>query len=164
MTPRFAVRWTLIGLLAAFPLLALAYILSLLQSAPQPAPQSVSVNDLLSAVEMRLDANGTGTQIISETILTLRLQPYPVRSSDITTVTLVALTSNGKFWPAANPTLWVTQSSAGEPRAYPMSARPEGSYSVAGKLLPSPGQYRMRVDVYLGDDMPANLIFTLPSQ
>lgn len=164
MTPRFAVRWTLIGLLAVLPLLALAYLLSLLQPAPPSALRKVSVDDLLSAAEMPLDATGSGTQIISGTTLTLQVQPYPPPASVVSTVTLVAITSDGKLFRAANPRLWVTLSSESEPREYPMLLRDEGSYSASGMLLPTRGQYRMRVDVYLGDPVPANMIFSVQAR
>ena len=45
-----------------------------------------------------------------------------------------------------------------------MLPRKEGGFSASGVFMPSRGQYRMRMDVYLSDPVPANVIFTIQAQ
>jgi hypothetical protein len=165
MSPRFALRWSLIGLACAGVLVAAAWLLSRLQPAPATqAPQSVSVDALLAAAEMPLDANGVGTQIISGTTFTLRLAPYPARASQTATVTLVALAANGIPAVNVNPALTIAQTGRADVREFAMLALPDHSYQAAGVLFPQPGAWRVRVDVYVGDPTPANILLTVNTQ
>lgn len=164
MTSRFALRWTLIGLAAVLPLLALAYLLSILRPEPPLVQRSVSVDNLLAAVEMPLDERGGGTQIISNTTLVLLVQPYPPRASVVSTITLVAISAGGQPYTAVNPSVLISDDTHAEPREYALRANPDGSFAVSEVLMPAPGEYRVRVDAYLGDPTPANILFTLRAQ
>ena len=162
MGPRFAFRWTIIGLVSAMVLVAAAVALRLARPAPPPVPtRTVSVEDLLSGIEMRFDANGVGTQIINGTILTLKLEPYPPRSAVTNTVTLVALTSGGEPAEAVNPKLIVAPSGQTELRTFPLTYHSNGAYDAAGEFFPTAGSWHMRVDVYVGDDIPASMLTTI---
>ncbi|MCL4506404.1 MAG: hypothetical protein M1434_09095 [Chloroflexi bacterium] len=162
MGPRFALRWTLIGLVSALVLVAAAVALRLARPVPAPPPARVySVDDLLSATEMRFDVDGVGTQIISGTILTLKLAPYPPRSAVTSTVTLVALTSDGKPAETANPTLTIAPSGQAASQTFPLAHQTGGIYEATGILFPTAGSWHMRVDVYLGDDIPSSMLMTV---
>ncbi len=162
MGSRFALRWTLIALACALVLLTAAVALRLARPAPVATPTRIyNIDDLLAAGEMRFDANGAGTQIISGTILTLKLAPYPPRSAVTSTVTLVALMSDGTPAETANPTLMVAPSGQVASEEYPLKHRIGGVYDAAGVFFPTGGSWHMRVDVYVGDDIPSNMLMTV---
>ena len=159
---RFALRWTLVALACALVLLAAAIALRLARPAPFATPTRVyNIDDLLAAGEMRFDANGTATQIISGTILTLKLAPYPPRSAVSSTLTLVALRQGGRPAGDANPRLTVAPAGQADPQTYAMSPRGSGVYQAAGVFFPSPAAWRLRVNVYVGDDIPASMLATI---
>jgi hypothetical protein len=126
---------------------------------PQPR-QQVSIALLAAAAEMPLDATGSGTQIISGTTLTFKLQPYPPLSTVTSTVILLAIAPDGKPATAAAPVLNVKGSGQDGEHDFPFAPLPGGAYSATGVFFPSPGLWRLRVDVYVGDDIPAMMLVT----
>jgi hypothetical protein len=113
---------------------------------------------------MPLDERGGGTQIISNTTLALLVQPYPPRASVVSTITLVAIAAGGKPFLAVNPSVLISDDAHPEPREFALRPNTDGSFAVSEVLMPLPGEYRVRVDAYLGDPTPANILFTLRAQ
>jgi hypothetical protein len=163
ISARFALRWTVVGLLCATALVMLAALTSTLR-APAPTPRPVSFEALVAGMEMPLDASGSGTQIISNTTLSLRLQPYPARAGVISTLTLVALDQAGKPAGYVTPDLMVADVGKSDGQEFTMPRQPDGSYTATGILFPQPGSWRVRVDAYVGDDTPANIIMTIQAK
>ena len=168
ITARFALRWIAIGLLCAAVLVTVAALLALTRPpAPAPrgnAPRAVSFDELAAAMELPLDRSGAGTQIISNTMLTLKLQPYPAQAGVTSTLTLVALDPAGKPADYANPSLTVASIGRSDGREFAMPWQADGSYTATGILFPEPGAWRVRVDAYVGDDTPANMIVSVQAR
>ncbi len=163
ISARFALRWTVVGLLCMAALVMLAALASTLR-APAPTPRPVSFEALVAGMELPLDAGGSGTQIISNTTLSLRLQPYPARAGVTSTLTLVALDQAGKPAGYVNPSLRVADVGKSDGQEFTMPRQPDGSYVATGVLFPQPGSWRVRVDAYVGDDTPANIIMTVQAK
>jgi hypothetical protein len=163
MSPRFALRWTLVGLVCALVIVLLGALLFRL-SPPPPTPPQVSIDDLMAAALMPLDERGMGTQVISGTTLSFKLSPYPARATITSTVTLVAIASHGQTPALVTPTLYVAQASQPSTREFPMLLQDDGSYVAAGVLFPQPGPWRVRVDVYVGDATPANMLIAVEAR
>jgi hypothetical protein len=169
ISARFALRWTIVGLLCALLLVAAAFLLRLSWT-PSPASRPITLAELAAAAEMPLDAHGQGSQIISGTTVLLMLQPYPARVGVTSTLTLVAVpaavptSSDGRPVTNTNPTLYVASIGKSDAREYAVPVQPDQSYTVSGIFFPNPGTYRVRVDVYVGDDTPANILLTVVAQ
>ena len=163
MGPRFALRWTAIALACFLPALAIAFFLhnlAIQQPQPQQRPR-VSIDLLMTAAEMPLDAAGGGTQIISGTTVTFKLQPYPPVSFVTSTVTLMAVAPDGKPATAASPVLYVTRPGEAGERQFLLESPSGGAYFASGVFFPSSGTWRLRIDVNVGDDVPAMMLLTL---
>ena len=158
-SPRFALRWTLIGILCASLLVGLAVLVATMRP-PAPARRALSFDDLAAAAEMPLDTSGRGTQIISNTTLVLSLQPYPVSANVTSTLTLIAIEPGGQPARQANPTLYIAQVGRPAEAEYAFSPQADGSYAVDFRY-PAAGQYRVRVDVYVGDSTPASMLLSV---
>jgi hypothetical protein len=161
MSYRFALRWTAIGLVCALAILVAAFALKAMCPAPVPITQQVSFDALVAAEEMPLDANGTGTQIISGTILSLKLQPYPPRASVPVTLTLIAISPNGRNSTTVTPTLMIQSDNQPGIKEYALALQPDRTYTYHGVLFPDPGAWHLRLDVYVGDEIPANMLLTV---
>ncbi len=162
ISARFALRWTAVGLLCALLLVAAAFLLRYSQR-PAPSPHLVTVDDLAAAAEMPLNAQGQGTQIISNTTLVLTLQPYPARAGVTGTLSLVATSPDGRPATYVSPTLYIASVGRSGDREYPMPVQPDRSFAAAGVLFPTEASYRVRVGVYVGDDTPASILLTVPA-
>jgi hypothetical protein len=160
ISARFALRWTIIGLLCALLLVAAAFLLRLSRTSA-PAPRPITLADLAASAEMPLDARGQGSQIISGTTVLLSLQPYPARAGVPNSLTLVATSSDGRPVTNINPTLYVSSVGKSGGSEYAVPTQPDQSYVISGTFFPNPGTYRVRVDVYVGDDTPANILLTV---
>ena len=161
MGPRFALRWTAIALACFLPVLAVGFLLHNLAIQQAQQRPRVSIDLLMAAAEMPLDAAGGGTQIISGTTLTFKLQPYPPVSFVTSTVTLMAVAPDGKPATAASPVLYVTRPGEAGERQFLLAPLSGGAYSASGVFFPSSGTWRMRIDVNVGDDVPAMMLLTL---
>lgn len=161
MGPRFALRWTVIGLICFVGILAVAFLLRTLSPRSAEPAQRVSLDALAAAAEMPFDKTGSGTQIISDTVLTLKLQPYPAQSSVPSTVTLAVVSPNGSAGMNAEPVLAVKNADGANAREYVMLPVAGGLYSASGNLFPTAGTWRIRVVVKVGDDVPAMMLATV---
>jgi hypothetical protein len=162
ISARFTLRWTLVALICAAALVMAAAWLSSLR-APAP-PRAVSFDALAKGMEMPLDASGAGTQIISNTTLMLRIEPYPVRAGVTSSLTLVALDPAGKPAAYVAPDVQVADAGRSDGLTFPMPRQADGSYVAMGVLFPSAGDWRVRVNASVGDEMPANIILTVPAK
>jgi hypothetical protein len=162
---RFALRWTAIGLACAAILVALAMLLSTWHAqAPAATPRSISYEAFVAGMEMPLDANGAGTQVMSNITLSFRLQPYPARAGVTTTLVLVAMDQAGKLVGDVAPSLRVADAGESDGQEYSMPRQQDGSYVATGMFFPQAGNWRIRVDAYMGDDIPANIITSVQAK
>ncbi len=173
MGPRFTLRWTIIGLVSFLPLVIASIILANLAYVRQQAQPRASINDeyfrevIGASAEMPLSATGSGTQMISGTTVCLQIQPFPVVASNgaITTMTLSVVTPDGHPALSASPELtFHARTPTEHDRTYTFTQLPGGVYRISGVFFTAPGQSHMRIDVNIGDAIPAPMIFTVDTK
>ena len=158
MGPRFALRWTAVSLLCFLVLLTIAFVLRNLAAQQTGHQQIVSIYALADAAEMPLNANGSGTQIISGTTVTLKLQPYPALSAVASTVTLSMVSPDGHPVQSTTPQFIVRQTGIAAVRTFPLTQLPGGVYTASGVLFPAAGVWNLRIDINVGDQVPAMML------
>ncbi|HEY3290923.1 MAG TPA: hypothetical protein VGK87_12400 [Anaerolineae bacterium] len=124
----------------------------------------MTLDQLVAAAEMPFDATGSGTQIISDTVLTLKVQPYPPRASQPATVTLAVVSPDGSAGTNAVPVLNLKDVNGSNARELSLQPQAGGVYSTHGILFPAAGIWRIRVDVNVGDDVPATMLATIAAR
>ena len=164
MTPRLAFRFIAISMFAFVALMVVATLLNgqlqrqRIASATQDSSQvAISPDNML----MRLDANGTGAQVISGTHVSIALSPYPVRASQVITMLVVGTATNGQIVPIT-PTLYVSPAeggNAGDVLQVNLSAYANGAYRARQPFIPFAGMWRLRVHFWLNEADSSDVIF-----
>lgn len=153
--PKIALR-TVILAAVLLSFIQLAFFIGALTT-PAPTPTQSELVKLAevqaASAPIRLDAHGIGTQVISGTAITIKLEPFPVTANQAVTITLVPLTVQSLQVTDIRPALGVAPLGSTGVVAYPMTRRPDGAYSTSGTLFPSPGLWRARI-IFTIDGVP----------
>lgn len=149
MTFRLALRFILIALAAGFAVVTAGLALSRLreQTAAAPIDLSQLTEAQLASALMPLDANGVGSQVFGDTIVSVRVLPYPVAAPTDTEIRLVAVTERGRVLQNSRPTVFIARAGASDGATRALVEQPDGSYAVRGRLFGQPGLYRLRLTV-----------------
>jgi hypothetical protein len=142
MTPRRA--FIFIALSATIASLFLIANVLISRCSEQPERQSVRV--ALSGLAMPLNANGSGAQNFDGNILSYHIDPYPVRAGEVTTLTLVALSSQTQQPITTTPTFMVTANDMIDGARFEMKRERE-TYVARDVFFPDRGVWRVRVSV-----------------
>ena len=164
MTPRLAFRFIAISLCVFVMLMVVAVILN---GQLQRQQNALATDDpLLAAISpdnmlMKLDANGTGAQVISGTHVSVALSPYPVRAGQTITVLVVGTASNGQIVPIT-PTLYVSPAqggNVGDVLQVDLIAYANEAYRASQPFVPMAGVWRLRVHFLLNETDSSDVIF-----
>lgn len=154
---RIGLRFVIVAAVLAMLLIGIVAVLTALTP---PHQQLVRQPDLAKLAEVQaasapilLNANGVGTQVISGTALTLKLEPFPVLPNQPATITLVALSIQSRTLAVISPTLGVAAEGSTDLFSHPMARRADGAYVATGVLFPRVGLWRARI-VFSLDDTP----------
>jgi hypothetical protein len=123
-----------------------------------PQPDVMTLQAPLHALALPLDENGTGTQVLDNAILSVRLDPYPPRASRGVTVSLIALDRAGGATMVVTPTLSVAELTQVDGVEWPMARVATGAYAASAEMFPHTGQWRLRARVDFGAGEPYSLL------
>ncbi len=160
---RIALRWVVVALVAASFFLAATIALSRLRLQHEAA-RAVELQVPVDSIAVPLDARGVGVQTIAPAELSLKLDPYPPRAGDPTTLTLVALDRNARTLLIITPTLSVAALTQVDGVEHPMLRQDNGAYAFTGLLFPTPGRWRLRVSIDFGVDAPYRMLALVEAQ
>ncbi len=157
MTPRRALGFILVAGVGFILLLGLAFALQLMQ----PPAQMILTQIPVDTSAMPLDQNGIGSQTISGTQIVVRLSPYPARPHVSSTLRLVVTAPTTTTLQTVTPTLFLASQAIDDSSRVanlPMQREPDGSYLAQGNFFPTPGGWRLRIELMLDDDDPYSVI------
>lgn len=162
---RNAFRWMVVALVAASLLLVAALLLNRLALNAQSAqPATTTLQVPASNMALPLDANGAGTQIIPEAILSVRLSPFPARGNVTSTLTLVALDPKTNAIKVITPTLEIASLAQVDGAIFTMQSDAAGSYTAGGIFFSQSAEYRLRIRIDLGTDQPYSMLIAVEAR
>lgn len=121
---------------------------SIFENAP-PLNLDTASADQLAAIAVKFDANGIGTQVLDNTALTFKLDPYPMKASTPSTLTLIALDTRSTTLAIISPTLLISPQDAASASPQDIQRQNDGTYR-AHITLPQSGQWRLRLNYAMG--------------
>lgn len=103
----------------------------------------------LSAISVQFDHNGIGTQVIDNTALTFKLNPYPPKINTPNSLTLIPLNTRSNTLATLSPTLLISPNDAGTAREHPIQRQADGSYRANDIMFNQAGPWRLRINFSL---------------
>lgn len=160
---RNAFRWIVVALVAASMLIVAAIVLNRLAANQTPATIA-TLQVPASNMALPLDANGAGTQIIPEAILSVKLSPFPARANVASTLTLVALDPQTNAIKVVTPTLEIAPMTDVNGATFAMQSDAAGSHTAGGIFFPQAGEYRLRLRIGLGTAEPYSMLIAVEAK